>query len=762
MFGKAFVINLPFKTDRLAVFQENVPKIIGDVTVWPAVHGDSVRHPEWWTAGPGAWGCYRSHMQILEHCYQNKVENYIVFEDDAIFRQDFGEQLKRFMSSLPSDWEQIYLGGQLYHEIQHPPQKVNDAVYAPYNVNRTHCFAVHRRGYEKLYRFLSQTPFANQEHIDHHLGRLHESGRFKVYCPAKWLVGQDGGSSNISGKTNSATFWIDPEKCANEARLWKHPPVVPVFLEATLDVAIELERRGWHRGKWQNAERLDRGVCDAVASIDVRTGLTQWHKAVMPEAVREGNPCVCLYHPSLTWACVSSLACATFHRITAVDAKDAELQLAAIQRTLGGAKLAEIRRRNLIYHIWPKKGNGVWQWNVSELLKRIDQFDGTRSIGIATSEDADAVEAVRASFAGIRIDNWIIAENKPDLGEVVTFSQLLNTVPHDDSVTFYGHAKGVKYDNPEETREWTSMLYEVCLDDPAFVDASLEQYPISGPFINEEHWKEITHGWHFAGSFYWFNNASVFDMSNWSDVQQCYWGSETWPGCHFSRDQAGALFGTGVGRLYDLSELERMRGWLSEWRANKRPCPPSVSIVIPTLGRQTLWRMIESLKLQLQPGDELIVVADGDESRDRCKPDVPGIRYETHVDPQSCYGNAQRNYGRSLARGTAVWFCDDDDIALPGALDAIRKAFQSGRRPTIFRIDHMGQMIWSTPEIRVGNVSGASLVIPNESRIPGFPVPTQNPHHSDNEWIRAVDSIQPVAWNSAVIYRCEQHQLGKL
>lgn len=775
MFEKAFVINLPFKTDRLAQFQENVPACLGEITVWPAVHGDTVRHPAWWTAGPGAWGCYRSHMQILEHCYQHKIESYVVFEDDAIFRPDFKQSLATFLELVPNDWEQVYLGGQLYHDHQHPPRKVNDSVYVPYNVNRTHCFAVHRRGYEKLYKFLNQVPFADQEHIDHHLGRLHESGKLRIYCPSKWMVGQDSGPSNISGQHNGATYWTDPEKCSSENRKWQNKPVVPVFLEAPLEVAIDLERRGWHRGKWQNAQRLDRGVCEALSSLDVKAGLVQWYKAVTPEAVREGNPCVCLYHPTLTWACVESLPCAKFHRIVATTAEDAERQLSEILDDVDGSRSTRIRRRNLIYHIWPRKGNGVWQWNVAELLKRIDQFDGSRSIGIATSDDADSVEAVRAAFANVRIDNWLIVENDPKLGEVVTFPKLLSTLPRDDSVTFYGHAKGVKYHDPNTTHEWTAALYEVCLDDPAFVDASLEHYPITGPLINREIWKEVKHGWHYSGSFYWFKNSAAFALSDWDQVTQSYWGSEMWPGDHFPREQAGSLFGTNIGRLYDPNELARMRAWLIEWRANRRPAATvtqptitgsSISIVIPTIGRAGLRRMLDTLTSQLGPSDQIIVVADGDEARLRCWQQLQAgidarIRFETHVDPQSCYGNAQRNHGRSLAAGDLIWFVDDDDQVASDALATIRTEAHP-QLATMFRMRHEGRLLWTANDIVPGNVSGQMLVVPNVPSVPAWPVPAKNPHLSDNEWIQRVAKSIPIRWSQSVIYEITKHNMGKL
>ncbi len=565
MFSKTFVINLPFKTDRLSIFQKSVPQAIGDVEVWPAVHGDSIRHPEWWTAGAGAWGCYRSHLQILEHCYQQKVESYLVFEDDAIFRKDFEHEFTWFLSELPDDWEMVYLGGQLLHEVQHPPKRVNDHVFVPHNVNRTHAFAIHQRGYEKVYRHLNSA-FATNEHVDHHLGRLHESGRLKVYCPGKWLVGQDGGPSNISGNTNAATFWVDPEKLGSDTRHDPKRAIPAIFLEAPIDVAVELERKGWHRGKWQNGDRLDRGVCDAITSLNVKQGLTNWYKAVMPEAVREGLSCVCLYHPTLSWTCVQSLECARFQRVTATAVEDAEHQLSQIMGDLKVSS-AEPPKHNLIYHIWPRKGNGVWQWNVEQLLRRIELFDGIRSIGVVTDQSSDRLEDVQAAFGNVRIDNWICFPNDPAKSETVTFAKLLATIPADDSVTFRGHAKGVKYDDPHATREWAEMLYEICLDDPAFVDASLTQYPCCGPFVVESDWPRPGR-WHFSGAFYWFR-SSVLKNPTAIQVEENYWGAELWPQTVWERSDAGVLFGQTCGRLYNRHELERMKDWIKDWRAKK-------------------------------------------------------------------------------------------------------------------------------------------------------------------------------------------------
>jgi len=255
------------------------------------------------------------------------LKSYLVLEDDAVFRDDFDLMLNAFMTALPSDWEQAYLGGQLIHEHQHPPKRINSEVLMPYNVNRTHAFAVHERGYEKLYDHLFALPFAHGEHIDHHLGRLHESGSFGVYVPNKWLVGQASGSSNISGQVrNTADFWDDPQSCAIDEEMLIDP--VCIFLEAPLNVAKLLSMRGWHIGNWLSEDGLDRGVCQAVACFDPYEPLKCWFGHVQREVVRARKVLPCLYHPRLSFEYVSSLDFAKFIHIKAdtVDSALAQLE----------------------------------------------------------------------------------------------------------------------------------------------------------------------------------------------------------------------------------------------------------------------------------------------------------------------------------------------------------------------------------------------------------------------------------------------------
>jgi hypothetical protein len=172
---RCFLMNLDRRGDRLRDWMKQLPQ------PWPfpqperfaAVDGRHIATPPQWRAGNGAWGCYRSHCLILEKCLLEGIDSYVVFEDDAGFGEDFRERLQEYVNELPADWGLAYLGGQHLYAGKHPPHKVSERVYRPYNVNRTHAFMVRGRDNMKaLYRHLHWNDWHTKHHIDHHLGRL--------------------------------------------------------------------------------------------------------------------------------------------------------------------------------------------------------------------------------------------------------------------------------------------------------------------------------------------------------------------------------------------------------------------------------------------------------------------------------------------------------------------------------------------------------------------------------------------------------------
>lgn len=150
-----------------------------------------------------------------------------------------------------------------------------------------------------------------------------------------------------------------------------------------------------------------------------------------------------------------------------------------------------------------------------------------------------------------------------------------------------------------------------------------------------------------------------------------------------------------------------------------------VSIVIPTLGRPSLERALESCA----DADEIVVVLDT--CRGGTLPcDLPPNAVFAQGDFGVTGGHAGRAHGITLASGTHLAFFDDDDVYTPGAISLIRDA--ACDVPVIFRMDHYEHgILWRDRQLRFGNVSTQMFVIPNDrSRFgtwdphaPGLPQP---------------------------------------
>lgn len=217
VFDRVFVINCKHRPDRLEEFREEiVSKGLGDlnkITVFSAIIGDYTTHPAGWGGGRGAWGCLQSHRRIMEDLMHDRDERdrmawgkALILEDDVFFLENALEDLNALMTVVPTDWGQIYLGGQHRQsstKTRHPNMIIGKSV------NRTHAYAVSQGHIHAIYRHISYMMDYNgtNKHIDHQLEVAHQRADWPVYCPSKWICGQRASTSNISGKTLQAQTW---------------------------------------------------------------------------------------------------------------------------------------------------------------------------------------------------------------------------------------------------------------------------------------------------------------------------------------------------------------------------------------------------------------------------------------------------------------------------------------------------------------------------------------------------------------------------
>ena len=215
-FKKAYVINLDGSKDRMQLFLQRAAEAgVTGFTRTQAVDGRVCKPPAWWPSGEGAWGCMMSHQKIAQDALMRGLENYVVFEDDAVFSDDFTERLPQVMESLDKldgNWDMFYLGGQHLVERGQPFPIHGTDLLKCVNINRTHALAVNARVFLKFSQHIIHAPDYIENaskgytmHLDHQLGELHPY--ISCIAPDQWLCGQAEGRSTIESKTNREMWW---------------------------------------------------------------------------------------------------------------------------------------------------------------------------------------------------------------------------------------------------------------------------------------------------------------------------------------------------------------------------------------------------------------------------------------------------------------------------------------------------------------------------------------------------------------------------
>jgi hypothetical protein len=215
-FSRVYVISCQHRPDRLdttmALLRDSGMADLAGVKVHRGVIGSWTTTPPDWLAGDGAWGCRASHTRLLEDVMHERnpdmsfaLDSILILEDDVFFVDGALQRLNEFMSAVPDDWDQIYLGG----EHKAPVEKVNDQVVRGTSVNRTHAHAIKASCYQKLYRHITFASdfIRTHKHVDHQLELAHQRRDWNVYCPARWIAGQRENLSIITGKRAPANLW---------------------------------------------------------------------------------------------------------------------------------------------------------------------------------------------------------------------------------------------------------------------------------------------------------------------------------------------------------------------------------------------------------------------------------------------------------------------------------------------------------------------------------------------------------------------------
>lgn len=284
---KVFIINLAHRKDRLETLLSKIQACSWPFPVpeiFPAYDGNVIGCPPEFTSGNGAYGCRQSHLGVLTKCLMEGVETVLVLEDDADILPDFGSKWKSFIPDVPSNWRGIMLGGE--HMIVPLDIPNTSKVKLVQYTQRTHAY-IARSVYQKS---LHKRWGCSTVHIDWRMQDWQKTQ--SVYCPTNFLIGQCGGKSDISGRTDPPQWW---NKNSTD-----YKPTYVVHLTAPRDVVTKLRVQGFHTGYWRDpVSDFDMGLIKIFGrgNNDIALQLRNWLIELEREAA-SWRGTVAVWHPN--------------------------------------------------------------------------------------------------------------------------------------------------------------------------------------------------------------------------------------------------------------------------------------------------------------------------------------------------------------------------------------------------------------------------------------------------------------------------------
>jgi glycosyl transferase family 25 len=190
-FGKIYCINLDERSDRW----EKVKKKFESVGLTNYTRFSAIKTGDGWN------GCKQSHLTIIKEAKDKGYKNFLVFEDDFILHKDFNHILNESISSLPNDWDMLYLGGNLLKCTQQ--EDVSSTLIKVNSVLTTHCYMMRNTLYDKVLNeapdFPRQHGFLRGQAIDVYYSEF-ICKTHNVYMTSPSICGQEEGYSDIEKK----------------------------------------------------------------------------------------------------------------------------------------------------------------------------------------------------------------------------------------------------------------------------------------------------------------------------------------------------------------------------------------------------------------------------------------------------------------------------------------------------------------------------------------------------------------------------------
>lgn len=194
-FDAIFCINLPRRTDRRQHAEAEFAKIGIQPIFVNGVDGSAIDDrlvisSDGTPVSKGDIGCVLSHIKVLRGANNLELNNYLVFEDDCVFKENFNEVIHGCLQQVPGDWDLLYLGTSFNGD----KINVNPGVVTGHRMFTTHAMGVSCSIYDKLYERWKLL----DEKVDLAVAELQPYIGTYAFDPI--LVGQAPGFSDIQNK----------------------------------------------------------------------------------------------------------------------------------------------------------------------------------------------------------------------------------------------------------------------------------------------------------------------------------------------------------------------------------------------------------------------------------------------------------------------------------------------------------------------------------------------------------------------------------
>lgn len=145
---------------------------IHSVERFPALDGETLAIPARWTHTRGAYGCLRSHLEVVSQARRLGAPAVLIFEDDVVFAPRLPEKFASYVEQLPGAWDMLFFGA--LHKDE--PVRVSENIVRLTRSNSTYAYALRETVFDAFIELNRRA----EDVLDNNSFILQQ--RFNCYC----------------------------------------------------------------------------------------------------------------------------------------------------------------------------------------------------------------------------------------------------------------------------------------------------------------------------------------------------------------------------------------------------------------------------------------------------------------------------------------------------------------------------------------------------------------------------------------------------